>query len=492
MSFDMFGVVSVCSFTKATPIGWVGRQPLTEMWRGQVAQQLRSSVIADQLEPACSRCAGEIDAGNYHGVLASGFDRFRANRTTPWPARMEFALTNTCNLRCVMCSGDYSSAIRAKVEGLPPVPMRYGPEFVDELSEFLPTLEQARFLGGEPFLGEINFRIWDQMIETGSAVECNVTTNGTVWTPRVATVLDRLPFSIGVSIDGIRPGTVKAIRRGADHGQVLTNLNRFRSYARAAGTSVSLTYCLMPANWDEFAEFLLWADDLGCRVFVNAVDQPPSHALGHLPTWHLQRIVDTLERDRDQTAARLELNRQVWTEQIDRIGHLLALRLEGDDRHQPTPPALQEIVRELCMPGHPEEELVDLLKAIAVNGEVSVLRFDREEHLTSGSSYLGVDLTDAVGQPQRMVLDRVRADVGQQMTVLAEQVAPGVVVRASSLRRPQGPTQGMVVVLRRGPEPWSLSRYACFIDVPSASAPLPLPVRRRTTVPSRPETREDR
>ena len=40
-------------------------------------------------------------------------DAFRLESMTPqWPERLELALSNACNLQCVMCNGELSSSIR--------------------------------------------------------------------------------------------------------------------------------------------------------------------------------------------------------------------------------------------------------------------------------------------------------------------------------------------------------------------------------------------
>lgn len=54
-----------------------------------------------------------------------------------WPRQMEFSVSNTCNLQCVMCNGEWSSSIRSQREGLPPLPKVYDDAFFDGLRDFL-------------------------------------------------------------------------------------------------------------------------------------------------------------------------------------------------------------------------------------------------------------------------------------------------------------------------------------------------------------------
>ena len=65
---------------------------------------------------------------------------------------MEFSISNVCNLECVMCNGNFSSAIRAHRDQLPPAKSVYSNAFDPVLRSILPHLFRAKFLGGEPFL----------------------------------------------------------------------------------------------------------------------------------------------------------------------------------------------------------------------------------------------------------------------------------------------------------------------------------------------------
>jgi hypothetical protein len=62
---------------------------------------------------------------------------------------MEF-FSNQCNLECVMCDGNHSSAMLQRRDQLPSLPKCYSDDF---FSSYLLHLTMANFLGGEPFCG---------------------------------------------------------------------------------------------------------------------------------------------------------------------------------------------------------------------------------------------------------------------------------------------------------------------------------------------------
>jgi hypothetical protein len=276
---------------------------------------MRRTFRERDLSSGCHFCAWE--ARSTGGVrFARMFDHYQRSGPDPdWPVAMEFALSNRCNLECVMCNGDFSSTIRSRREHRDPLPLVYGDDFFEQLPPFLQHLHLARFFGGEPFLVPEYQRIWDLMIDDGLAVLNSVTTNGTVRTARVEQVLEALPFGISVSVDGITPATIEAVRVGADASVVLDNVAWFRRYCQDRGTEFGLTFCLMTRNWHELAEFLSFADDLDAPVAINTVVHPPPASLFQLPPDRLSAIIDVMAACSAPTGR----NADVWNDELARL-----------------------------------------------------------------------------------------------------------------------------------------------------------------------------
>jgi radical SAM protein with 4Fe4S-binding SPASM domain len=294
MYFDQRGDVRACCQNTHVVLGNVTKQSLHEIWRSADAERMRTALEQHDYSQGCEFCEWQVREGNAQIVFARNFDQLRpihANRSD-WPSMMEFSLTNTCNLQCVMCSGEFSSAIRAQREHKQPLPKVYGEEFFEQLAEFLPHLSEARFLGGEPFLGREPLRVLDMLADLDDPPAVAITTNGTVFNAKVAAILDQLRPSIVVSIDAATAATFEAIRVGASFSEVIGNIERF---CNAVGPSrVSLAHCLMTTNWSEFADLLEFAEHRGMEVGVNIVRFPAEHSLYHLEADELGPIVDVL------------------------------------------------------------------------------------------------------------------------------------------------------------------------------------------------------
>lgn len=316
MYFDQFGNVRACCQNTGHLLGNVREQSIREIWESSATRALRDALVADDYSFGCGFCQWQVDQDG-DSAFARTFDTSPVNEPDPrWPVRMEFSLSNACNLQCVMCNGDWSSSIRAHREHRAPLPSVYGDRFFAELEEFLPHLQRVNILGGEPFLGKEPLRVLSMLADLTDPPAVAVTTNGTQWSPRIEALLNKLPISFVVSLDGVTKATYEEIRRGADFEVVMTNLDKFRSYADRHDTRVSIAHCLMRPNWHEFADLLRFAEDRGLEVGMNEVLFPVELSLFQLPPAELREIVQYLERDEHGVAASLERLRPVWEGQL--------------------------------------------------------------------------------------------------------------------------------------------------------------------------------
>ena len=125
-------------------MGNVARSSIREIWDGGPARQLRDALRVDDYSVGCGFCQWQVDQGDDAIVFARVFDQHEVRSDRPeWPVQMEFSMTNACNLQCIQCDGESSSAIRVHREGRPPIPQVYGDEFFDELRAFLPHLDEV-------------------------------------------------------------------------------------------------------------------------------------------------------------------------------------------------------------------------------------------------------------------------------------------------------------------------------------------------------------
>ena len=318
--FDTVGNVRVCCHNWSYTVGNICSDTISAIWSGPGIQAIRTAVKNYDFTQGCQFCAWQLDAGYSVNIPISKWDKFTVTAEDPkWPQIMEFSISNTCNLECIMCDGELSSAIRAHREKLPPLPAAYSDSFFLELRTYLPHLVKAKFLGGEPFLQAECFRIWDMLIEDGIRIPIGITTNGTQYNARVERVLAYLPAGIVISMDGFTKEMYEGIRVHAKHDSVLANVMLFREYTRSRKTPFSFAYCLMRNNCYDLADFCAFAESIDADVWINVVRRPPALSLYTLPSRQLLALVNSMEDKGHSLIPRMGRNYPVWQNEIKRL-----------------------------------------------------------------------------------------------------------------------------------------------------------------------------
>lgn len=441
MYFDPHGLVQACCLNLMHPLGNVATQSLTDIWNGPQAQALRQAMRDYDLTQGCRHCLWHVEGGSPESTYALRYDQYHdAFDDHAWPRMMEFQISNVCNLECVQCRGEWSSLVRRNRERLPPLPKVYGEGFFAELRPFLRRLQVANFLGGEPFLAPETLRIWEMMIEDGLQTSCCATTNGTVYDRRVERILEALPVTIIISLDGCTRETYEAIRRNADFDAVLSNLARFREYARDRGVEFYLTHCLMQQNWREFGDFLLFGDRWDCDVWVNLVLDPPSSSLYRMPEEELRQVVQSLEAQSAAMERQLTRNLPVWRRELTRLQSAFSQH-DNSNRSYITSDLLGPLATQL----QPAREAMEnqqaqglqALRQLVGSVQVEGLLCDANDvvqGLTPGTQqFLGCALADLQGRRIADVFSLLRTKFSAELKVTAHREQHGGIWREIEL-----------------------------------------------------------
>lgn len=343
------GEVRVCC-RNFVALGNVVERSLLDIWQDHSRTAMVDELAAGRYPRGCEPCGVEAEVEGRDLTYPARYDRFapalvpvapsavsaggRHTDDEPgrWPQRIEFNLSNVCNLMCIQCDGRLSSMIRAHREHLPPLPRIYGDEFFDDLARFIPHLAEAQFAGGEPFLARENFRVWDLIAELNPDLRCTVVTNATQWNDRIEQVGRTLRMGYTFSIDGITRETYEQVRERSDFDRVMENIPRYMAMAEEKEARVEVNFCLMRQNHHEFADLLLWADSLGVEVNVCVVRSPEHCSIAAMPPDELEEVADGLRRADESVRDRLEINRAAWIVEFERIQSWAAVGEETKER----------------------------------------------------------------------------------------------------------------------------------------------------------------
>ena len=300
LNFERSGKVTSCCYNRSVVLGTYPSQTLAEIWNSVTARGFRREFLEQREASGCTLCFHQLESSNFSGTLMKNFDEFAvstdytAAETMPFPRVLEFEISNTCNLECVMCDGRWSSSIRARREKLPPLHSPYDQAFVEQLDVFLPHIRHAKFLGGEPFLIRRYCEIWERLALVNPSACLTVTTNASVLPARAMEVLEGLRANFVVSLDAVTPSTYEAIRRNARLDEVLSNVEVLLEYTKRRGTGLSLAVCPMTHNWRELDRIIAYADARQLTVHFNMVMRPREASLMSLPHRELDAVVASL------------------------------------------------------------------------------------------------------------------------------------------------------------------------------------------------------
>ena len=418
------GDVRACCVNDLYPLGNITEARLPEIWGGARQAVLRQKIVNRDFSAGCDFCSWEIEGGMT--PYAHVYDHVRSfpgptddHGIPEFPRRIEFNLSNSCNLECKMCAGELSSSIRLHREKLPPLPKVWDDQFFDDLSEFIPHLSEGSFAGGEPFMGTENFRVWDLMAELNPDIECLITTNGTQWNKRVERVLGSLRVWPHLSLDAFSKETFEYIREKSDHDLIMANLDKFQAYAESVGTAVRIMHCLMPQNYHELADLLLFAEDRGIEMTITVVTFPEDFSIERMDRAEIKKVHALFVKNLDDIGDRLLLNRQQLVDQIVRLENWLAVER---DPHRAEPSA-RKMILDFPRRGAPpagDDPAADILGAYGASALDNAVTVDGDGRVltcsTEAAAVFGKRPEDLVGGTTEELLAAATERFGEVTT----------------------------------------------------------------------------
>lgn len=270
-------------------------QTLKEIWFGSELKTLRQQMKKYAPPPACNFCASNYMAGNFNNVNALAYDEYEVPESG-YPVFMDFSLSNTCNLNCVMCDASLSSGVqKAKKITSGRKEFIYNDAFLAQLDEFIPHLKRTIFTGGEPFMIDFYFKLWDRILNVNRNTEIYVTTNGTIYNQKTERLLNRGKFNITVSVDSFEKETYEKIRAGAQYEKTLDNIKTFAAYCKHAGTQFTVIVCPMQLNRNEIPDIVKRCNENNWYFTYNVLRKPFQLALWSLDYNTLDNYVGYLK-----------------------------------------------------------------------------------------------------------------------------------------------------------------------------------------------------
>ena len=277
-------------------VGNCRTQTLAEIWRGEPMQRLRTDMLNETPNAACTRCyeqesagffSGRRSANKHHGHHIKKLDS-NPFEMTYWDIRF----SNLCNLRCRSCGHIFSSQWyqdQARLAGpewrLNNSVLNYAgrteSDMWEQLVPHIDYVEQIYFAGGEPLLMEEHYHILEELLERGRTdVRLIYNTNFTHTDLKGQSVFEYWrqfrSVAVGASLDASGP-RAEYIRKGTDWAKVEQNRRDMMAICPEVDFYISPTLSIMNARHlpefhrDWVNQGLIRAQDLNVNILQDPV-----------------------------------------------------------------------------------------------------------------------------------------------------------------------------------------------------------------------------
>jgi MoaA/NifB/PqqE/SkfB family radical SAM enzyme len=283
MNFSQQGVINVCCANRTYEIGRVPDNTLEEIWNGEKIKNLRQEMDNFSFNLKCGQCELMLDSANFKSLKIPHYDteesirpgNEQSYRNLRYPYRLDFELNNTCNLECIMCTGNYSSSIRKNREGRELYQSPYDNDsFFEQLKPFLLNAKRIGFFGGEPFLVSAYYKIFDFLLEHNLKPLCYIQTNGTIYSEKIKTYLEKLNINLSVSLDAATKDTYEKIRKNAIFERTVSNMSKFKEILQKKGAIFYISPVIFTENLFDIKNILDIANKFEAKLYFHHLEYP--------------------------------------------------------------------------------------------------------------------------------------------------------------------------------------------------------------------------
>lgn len=291
---------------------------LEQIWSSPAINDIREKMLFGKRVANCVGCyVSEKKYGaSYRTTVNSDLKRFTTRVPFEKPKSMDLRIENLCNLRCVICSPQWSSGIendpvhKKWSEGpeIIRIPNRFGdnkkwqsdPRLIAEINRFGSNVEHLLLAGGEPFISTAMMGFVDFLVANhkASEVELTIYTNFTRFTKGIGEKLSQFKkIHLILSLDAADE-VYEFVRYPARWGTIeeklalLESLPELRLKVGVINVNISLSMFGAP-----FCEDIIdWCDRNSLKWFLGIVNGPAHVSPRCLPSRFKREISEKLSK----------------------------------------------------------------------------------------------------------------------------------------------------------------------------------------------------
>lgn len=298
---------------------------LNDAWHSSEMKDLRTDMLQNIKNKKCSVCWNEDKSG----IRSMRFDSFNygyresKNGKEQTPLRLDIYPSNKCNLRCRICSHNYSTGwIKEAKESLGQDGQVYENLTEDnrsQIEQWLPNITEIGLFGGEPLYTEDCIELMNMMVSNGYSTNITllINTNGTIYSNELIALFGKFKKVIlNFSIDDMGR-RFEYQRKGANWSNTVSNLNKYLEHAGVEhGSQIECKICCTVSAFNAYylPELLTWVSDKlhpKMNVYLNVLHGPSSLSLRNLPERMKKIIEEKLLRFQNGTGNDSEQYRSV-------------------------------------------------------------------------------------------------------------------------------------------------------------------------------------
>jgi MoaA/NifB/PqqE/SkfB family radical SAM enzyme len=223
-------VFPCCTANHKYPLGDISHTSPYNIMNSEVTTEIRNAMLCNKAVVQCTSCYAEEDASivssrmvpTAHELATISHNTLPDGRVNLYqPIDFDIRLNNICNLKCLMCTGSYSSKIAAEEAkshnvAYQTLGLSDRRNTLDAVNSMMHKIESVYFAGGEPLIMDEHYAILKML---DSNVKISYNTNLTTFQYKGVNVLDLwmrfTDITVGASLDAsyahaeyIRNGTI--------------------------------------------------------------------------------------------------------------------------------------------------------------------------------------------------------------------------------------------------------------------------------------------
>jgi MoaA/NifB/PqqE/SkfB family radical SAM enzyme len=270
---------------------------LGEAFHSGEMDDLRRAFLKGNFPKKCSVCWDE-ESKNIQSMRRDSFDYLLDKsilKDPSHPLRLDLYMSNLCNLKCRICSADYSSKWIAEAKETQGIEASLQQNLTDanfeEIKTWLPKIIELGLFGGEPLYLKSCRQLLEYCVQNGYSqhIKLLINTNGTIYDDELLDLL--LHFKkvlLNFSLDDIAE-RFEYQRKGAVWADTISNVRSFLSKGgfehrdklecKVCCTVSSLNIYYLPEFFQEIQR-----EFTGMPVYLNFLHGPYSLSARNLPT----------------------------------------------------------------------------------------------------------------------------------------------------------------------------------------------------------------